>query len=548
VTLRSMNGHLLEVDESGAVLCGPPPPVESQTAKRAMEFVVHRVGVTRVNKYTSKVRCGGRICLRPITDDPEGPPRKYIRWTNEDGGKLVADASVWSEYVSFTVDQVPLQDIVRPISYALHQGDADVFYGEVWDKRTSKRIDALSAAWTTEESLKSLRGPVSVVTETGGVVVPRNCDAWVAVVSDGIDLVKACAKAKSLGATGLIVKCEEACSLDRLGLPGSEVPCLPVIFINERGSDWIQDTGNVLKECQLRRKYLTDVMRALGLLRHAITPEARVEATVSVFVSVGEALKQRLKEDAEYLEVERAREAAAAAKAAKAAKAAQARKSGVFKWQVSANTNYYWASGTGEMKNSYLHMGTLADPAKRKGDFPTSCWDSEPAGFETRTRRISVTRLSAEDVRHLQLSEDLEEVFTVDEVEEQELESLSKESDFTLEYIFEEVEVGIDEKTEELDNIETTELEQEYMGFRGKVIKAVGVPKSKFWIVACLLVLSSGATIWKLYTVMTTSSSTGPHAFENAAYEIDLPMTSLSLSASAVRSMTRAATFLPLRD
>lgn len=90
-----------------------------------------------------------------------------------------------------------------------------------------------------------------VIGQGGAFSVPKACDAWVALVQDGVDLFKAVARAKERGATGLIVRCEEACSLDRLrlGAGDEQAPCLPVAFINEAGSEALMERGLVLLGC-----------------------------------------------------------------------------------------------------------------------------------------------------------------------------------------------------------------------------------------------------------------------------------------------------------
>merc|ERR1712217_1005417 len=103
-----------------------------------------------------------------------------------------------------------------------------------------------------------------VVNATGGTYhVPKASgkdSGWVAVVNDGVDLKKAAKQAKAQGATGLIVRCAEALSMEKLahGNDGEEAPVLPAVFVNHEVAEQLEERGIVLNGCEFRKKYVTE--------------------------------------------------------------------------------------------------------------------------------------------------------------------------------------------------------------------------------------------------------------------------------------------------
>ncbi|CAK0847923.1 unnamed protein product [Prorocentrum cordatum] len=83
------------------------------------------------------------------------------------------------------------------------------------------------------------------------------------------------------------------------------------------------------------------------------------------------------------------------------------------------------------------------------------------------------------------LGEALSEVLTAEDAEAGTLEQLSDESDFRLEYNFEEIQVAVGEQARDLDEDEW--LEDKEMS----VVKTVGVPMRHFWIMALGLFFST---------------------------------------------------------
>ena len=90
----------------------------------------------------------------------------------------------------------------------------DLLVAPLWNKSDFKHHDALSSSWTHDSELSKFKGAVVVANEQGGYTVPKAAgegkSEWVAVVNEGVDLRKAAAQAKKQGATGLIIRCEQA--------------------------------------------------------------------------------------------------------------------------------------------------------------------------------------------------------------------------------------------------------------------------------------------------------------------------------------------------
>lgn len=150
MTLRALSQNFLEVDGAGSVFCGLSRRRSSSgdasgeaAGERTMEFVLHRMGISSATKRTGKIRCGGAICLRPVSEDLEAPPRKYLRWVPDRSGMLVADGNILDREISFTINQVQIQSVIEPMSARLQSGDADIKYARVCDKRTTLHHEAL---------------------------------------------------------------------------------------------------------------------------------------------------------------------------------------------------------------------------------------------------------------------------------------------------------------------------------------------------------------------------------------------------------------------
>jgi len=181
-----------------------------------------------------------------------------------------------------------------------------------------------------------------------------------------------------------------------------------------------------------------------------------------------------------------------------------------FNWKINANTHYLWACGGAGAAKMKVDFGKKAPPSAHKDekfDKKTGKRKSVDAGYDWKSvnrdsltggikrTRLSVTAISAADVKDMRLARELEEVLTVTNADELSKDELPEESDFRIEYKFQEIEVGVDEQTEDVE-------EEEFFDDEGAVIATVGVPKKKFWIVAVALCTSTLALALFLMGVM----------------------------------------------
>jgi len=115
---------------------------------------------------------------------------------------------------------------------------------------------------------------------------------------------------------------------------------------------------------------------------------------------------------------------------------------------------------------------------------------------EKRGSVVSVTMVDSDDVKQKTIqgfADDLGEIMT-DEQAAQPLEQLPDDSDFKIEYAFEEVEVAVGEKVED-------DIEEELLDDSGAVVGRFAVPPSQFWavLVGCFFsTLTLGCTLWWL--------------------------------------------------
>merc|ERR1719478_1054794 len=139
----------------------------------------------------------------------------------------------------------------------------------LWNKHEVKRLEALSAPWTAHDDLSRFRGAVVVANEKGQYTVPKakgeSFQGWVAVVKDGVDIVKAAKQAKAQGATGLVIKTSEVLSMDKLARnSGQEVPELPAVYMDEGVAVELNERGINLKGCEFKGQNRTAALRSIG--------------------------------------------------------------------------------------------------------------------------------------------------------------------------------------------------------------------------------------------------------------------------------------------
>eukprot|EP00932_Pfiesteria_piscicida_P001306 SRR837773.11274.p1 GENE.SRR837773.11274~~SRR837773.11274.p1 ORF type:complete len:656 (-),score=184.07 SRR837773.11274:33-1883(-) len=499
VTIKAFNGQYLEVDSDGGVNAGRKAlggPGANAKPVFTRDFVVHKMGVSTITRHNNCIRRGDKICLKPVVSSEE-KNNDYLKLNDHEDG-LEAKGTIFDREIGFVVEAQTIQPVVQPLQRALELGDVSIAFAPLWDKQNIQHREAMSAAWCTEAELAKVQGIV-VVAAGGQYSVPKaqggGPSDWVAVVDDGVDLFKAAKQAKAQGATGIIVRCDNPCSLDRLMLGADESkerPCLPVVFASKENAEALNERGLTLKGISFKKRYVTDVMRAIG--KAPITKGK--QANVDVFNAAAAAMLEREKELRAWKEAEEERARMQAMRETQEAEGEGegGGEQGQFKWKVNTNTHYLWG-GKGQMK---VNFGSKAPPSAGKQKIGA---DGKVAGVDAGTLRqtvkrnslnkpkkkvrVSVITIESQDFkdkkigggRDQELFADLGEILTAEEAQNQPMEELSEESDFRIEYKFDEIMVDADVKAEDVED-------QELVDDSGVEIQTLGVPKKKFWIVA----------------------------------------------------------------
>jgi len=400
--------------------------------------------------------------------------------------------------------------MVNPLTDALQTGDVQLGVSTLWDKKNIKKYEASSAPWTTDDGLAQLKGHVVVASESGTYTVPKKTGneafSWVAVVSDKVDLHQAAQKAKEQGASGIVVRTEEGNFMDKLNNmsrlnEGPEgPPCLPAVFVNKDVGVHLEEKGIMITEGMFKRKQITEAMRTLGKTGKGGARDVRV---------IGEVHKAFGAAYLRHLEDEEVKNRGARADAAEEAADPDEKK---FKFKV-ANTNYIRTNN-----NIAVKFGKKAPPSahkkrmtidKKTGKLIEAAADASmghghrPAAKKRLTKRETVTVEGGTFARKQlndHLGEALNEVLSAEDAESGQLEQLSEESDWRLEYNFEEIKVAVGEQAEDLDE------DEELADNEGSVVKTVGVPMRHFWIMLVGLVFSTLFIIILLRTLMTEKS------------------------------------------
>mmetsp|Transcript_108163 Transcript_108163/g.306736 ORF Transcript_108163/g.306736 Transcript_108163/m.306736 type:complete len:1320 (+) Transcript_108163:154-4113(+) len=469
---------------------------DADDAPGVTKWVIDRVGMATIKgKHDDTLRKGMEVCLKPYreNDDP-GDMNKYMK-LREEGG-FSANGAVTSAEVVFTIDPTNVIDLVTPLTEAMQTGDVELGVASLWDKKNIKKYEANSVPWTNEAELAKLKGHVVVASESGTYTVPKKVGneefSWVAVISDKVDLHQAAMKAKEQGASGIIVRTGEGNFLEKLNhfskLNESPEgpPCLATVFVNKEVGAHLDEKGIVITEGTFKRKHVTEAMRTLGRAGKG-TRDPRVIG--DVHKAFGKAYLRHLED------VEKHRQKNVKDEVVEDAAADSDDKK--FKWKV-ANTNYIRTNN-----NIAVKFGKKAPPSAHKrrmtvcketGKLIEAAADASlqhghrPAPKKRMTRRETVT-VEGGDFARMMLNEDLgealSEVLTAEDAEAGTLEQLSDESDFRLEYNFEEIQVAVGEQARDLDEDEW--LEDKEMS----VVKTVGVPMRHFWIMALGLFFST---------------------------------------------------------
>ncbi|CAL1137394.1 unnamed protein product [Cladocopium goreaui] len=514
VTLKALNGQHLQVDSGSRVAHTGDPTAEltsaipenvpsSSSSAGVQEFIIERVGMGPVNLHDLTIRKGANICLKPYDSSGAADALQYLKVNMN--GAITANGKATDREIGFVMEGGSVNQLLTPLGNALFQGDVDLLVAPLWNKSDFKHHDAMSSSWTHDEELSKFKGHVVVASEQGGYTVPKAAGEgkaeWVAVVNEGVDLRKAAAQAKKQGATGLIIRCEQALSVEKLAACAEgEVPELPAVFVTKKVGEALNERGIVLRGCEFRKKYMTEVMRTLGRLG-AGGPTG--EKYKNLFEAVGNAIIQE--------EREKARAPKPVQKVT--VQTAPDSQQGKFKWKVNTNTAYIWSGSGGGATTMQVNYGEKAPPSAMKQKMvegedgqETSHVDASadivPQNSTPDFGRRSVVgsaMVPAEDFKAHHLAEKLTEVLLEDSSAAQQqaaMEQLSDESDFMIEYSFAEVDVPVTGKDEELD-------EDEEVMEEGTVVASVGVPRRYFWIVAAFLLLTTTALAYVVHANMS---------------------------------------------
>jgi len=540
ITLKGINQNMLEVGSDGqTVHCGKHPsapgdpenpdapvPAGEAAGSGCQEFIVERVGMGLLHTHDKTVRTGAQICLRPRL--PATNAADAGNYLNVGGdGQVTADGRVTTGTIGFTMEVASMQDMVTPISDHLLKGDMELMISPLWNKHEIKRLEALSAPWTVENDLSQFRGAVVVANEKGQYTVPKakgdSFNGWVAVIKDGVDITKAAKQAKAQGATGIIIKTSEVLSMDKLARnQGAAIPELPAVYVDEALAEQLNERGITLNGTEFKGKNRTAALRSIGRAGAQNDEDAGLTAremksktvgkTADVFANVGALMCEKAEEE---LEEEKNRPIKQDHGGEEEVDDEGGAGAG-FKWKVAANTHYLWASSAGGGVMN-VNFGKKAPPSasrKQRVNIATGEVDHSTDASqhhvnaavkakkkinlmgEKRGSVVSVTMVDSDDVKQKTIqgfADDLGEIMT-DEQAAQPLEQLPDDSDFKIEYAFEEVEVAVGEKVED-------DIEEELLDDSGAVVGRFAVPPSQFWavLVGCFFsTLTLGCTLWWL--------------------------------------------------
>jgi len=484
VTLTGFNQQMLQVDgTANKVRCGgesssssaPGSPTPSVT----QDFVIERVGMGLCRKYDKVLRAGMQVCLRPV--QPEGNDveerKDYLRVNGD--GSVTPDGKVTQKEIVLTIDAAKLSDMAMPLYSTLLKGDVDLLVSPLWSKADVKRLGAMTAGWTEETDFASFKGPVVVASDKGTYAPPKATGAnsgWVAVVNESVDIPKAARQAKLQGATGLIIRCEDVLSLNKRGKKGKDasVPELPAVFVDKNVGEGLNERGIVLNGCEFRKRYVTDAMRALGT--------AAEGGDEDVFSALGKGMLERSQEWVEEEVEERVQQER------------MEEEESAYKWKINSNTHYLWGRSGGGATMMKVNYGQVAPPSALNRTKDQADASSTKKLRVQRSRksqlggeRRSLTGLAVlepDELKGRRFVSELEQVVNAEEAQPSDLEQLAEESDFKIEYQFNEMEVGAGEK---MDDVE----EQEMLAEQEAVISKIGVPQKRFWLVALGLLAST---------------------------------------------------------
>lgn len=525
VILRAFNQYPVEVDAKGGCHCGGRAAAAEREAGEAKamgrsasssapaggahgaadgplikEFVIEKVGMGLHKKHDQTLRAGALVSLRPVLEN-EADARQLLR-VGEDGD-VSADGRVNQREISFILDLAAVQQFSKPLNVALAKGDNTIKLQTLWNKGQGTNISCVNAGWNTEEDIHAFKGQVVVAGPGGGYTVPKAIkgedQGWVASVGDNVNIFKAAEQAKRQGAKGLIVRCSEPMTIKKMLNKEGGTPPLPTIYVDDNASEELKERGIVLKGCDYTKKALTEALRTMG-----DTSEAEV------FKAAGRCALEA------YDERHKVAEQAPAAPAQMMEVVAEDEEQGNFKWKVKANTHYLWGKTGGGATVMNVNFGKAAPPSALKKTKLNQAGQEvvdasvshnlvpraqQPQVFESSRRSVTESAvIDSELFRNRAVTEEMAEVLSECAFSESALPQLADSSDFKIEYKFEEVEVGLGDTVEEIDEEEILHNPDE-----GQAMDRFAVAPSQFWIVALGMVASTlafcalvGFLLWKI--------------------------------------------------
>mmetsp|Transcript_54214 Transcript_54214/g.121555 ORF Transcript_54214/g.121555 Transcript_54214/m.121555 type:complete len:1321 (-) Transcript_54214:92-4054(-) len=501
VTLKGINQNFMELDAEGKGLCK-----NKANPELVQDFIIERVGMG-LKKHDGTIRSGSHICLKPLPRSTAGAGAedKYLKVTPE--GDVVGNGRITSPEIAFTLEIPDMSEMIDPLDDVLQQGDCTMLVNNLWNKSDVKKLEALSAAWTTDEQLtKDFRGHVVAANEQGQYQPPKNkgegFQGWVAVVKDNVNIAKAAKQAKAQGATGLIVRCGETLTINKLSKTTGEDVDLPVVFCDDAAGEAVSEKGNVLKGIEMKGKHLTDALRSV-----AAVSKTRSRGNVKeVFDKVGTLMV--MSEEERLAKIARGEFDQPQPQEQDQHEDAQ----GNFKWKVSSNTHYLWSTGGAGAGKMNVNFGKVAPPSAHKEtklnsegkEVRVDADASQNKVYTGLIKRKPTTRavgerrtvtgtafVPADDVKTkrnlggLDLSGGVDDDVTyMDSQDHSALAQLPDESDFRIQYDFKEVEVEKDEKVEDLEDV--THIDD-----AGATVGKFAVPVKRFWIVCLGMFLST---------------------------------------------------------
>lgn len=395
---------------------------------------------------------------------PDNETDHHLVCVDEDG-KVTGKGSQESQGTSFTIEIAEMHDMSASVSKALVDGDVSLSLQDPNNKTALTKVSALAADWCTPEDLAQMKGSIVNPDEEGNYDPKDREKGWIAVVSDKIDVVKATKSAKSKGASGLLVKCTSNLSLDRVKrAPDDGEPELPAVFVGPKAGEAVAGPNLILTGCEFKG---TKLAKALRHVKNISDDAKGAKDANFAFTVMGAALEQEEimgESGAQEVQVEEIEEP----------------KKEDFKWKISANAQYIWSSGSGGARAVNVNFGAKPPPAatvKRKSG------KKKNVATTVAMRESSTAIIPSEEFQQKQLASELADMLISEDAVD-ELEQLPEDSDFKIEYKFEEVEVAEGETPADMEG-------EQLLDDEGTAVGHFAVPESRFWIVATGMIAST---------------------------------------------------------